>query len=137
VKLPQSNWSFWIIPIALFIFFSHAIIVSKDLPDTDPDGKAGFKNFAAAYGVKATQRFVVLSVIATFIIYVYLLANHVFSIISLPFAIIGTFLPLRNISKPIEQITDRYLVYQRVIPASLFYSIALILGTFAMLFIPW
>jgi len=137
VKPPQVDWPFWIVPIALFIFFSHAIIVSKDLPDIDPDGKAGFKNFSAAYGLKATQRFVVLSVVATFIIYVYLLATHVFSIISLPFAILGTFLPLRNISKPLEQITDRYLIYQRVIPASLFYSIALILGVFAMLFIPW
>lgn len=128
---------FWIIPIALYIFFSHAINVCKDLPDIDADRKAGFNTFPMAYGVKTTQRFVILSTVATVIIYVYLLANHVFSIVSLPFAIIGTFLPLRNLSKPPEQITDRYLIYHRVIPASLFYSIALPLGVFAMLFTPW
>jgi len=137
VKPPQSDWPFWTIPIALFIFFSHAIIVSKDLPDIDPDREAGFDNFSIAYGVKTTQRFVISCTVATFIIYVYLLANRVFSIVSLPFATVGTLLPLRNLSKPLEQLTDRYLVYQKVIPASLFYSIALILGVFAMLFMPW
>jgi len=137
VKPVQTNWPFWIIPTALYIFFSHAIIVSKDLPDMDPDRKAGFENFSTAYGIKTTQRFVISSAVVAFIIYVYLLANHVFSIISLPFAIIGAFLPLRNLSKPLEQITDRRLIYQRVVPASLFYSIALTVGVFAMLFTPW
>jgi len=136
-KPALSNWSFWIVPIALYVFFSHAIIVSKDLPDMDPDRKAGFDNFAMAYGVKTTQRFVILSTLATFIIYICLLANHVLSIISLPFAIIGTLLPLRSLSKPLEQLTDRYLIYQRVVPASLLYSIALVLGVFGMLLMPW
>jgi len=136
-KPAQSDWSFWIIPMTLYILFSHAILVSKDLPDIDPDRKAGFDNFAIAYGVKTTQRFVILCTLASFIIYVYLLASHVFSVISLPFAIIGTILPLRSLSKPLEQITDRYLIYQRVMPASIFYSIALVLGVFGMLFMPW
>ena len=137
VKPPQSNWPFWIIPIAVYIFFSHAIIVSKDLTDMDADRAAGLKNFSMGYGVKTTQRFVILNAVIAFVTYLYLLAGHVFSIISLPFAIVGVLLPLRNLSRPLEQITDRYLIYQRVIPASLFYSIALISGTFAMLFIAW
>jgi len=137
VKTPQSNWPFWIIPIALFIFFSHAIIVSKDLPDIDPDRRAGFNNFSTAYGIKTTQRFVILSAVIAFMVYVYLLANHVFSTVSLPFAIIGVLLPLRNLSKPLEQLTDRRLIYQKVIPSSIFYSIALVLGVFAKLFVPW
>lgn len=137
VKPPQVDWPFWIVPIALFIFFSHAIIVSKDLPDIDPDRRAGFNNFSTAYGIKTTQRFVILSAVIAFMVYVYLLANHVFSTVSLPFAIIGVLLPLRNLSKPLEQLTDRRLIYQKVIPSSIFYSIALVLGVFAKLFVPW
>jgi len=136
-KPPQPDWSFSIIMIALFIFFSHAINVIKDLPDIDPDRKVGFNNFSVTYGMKATQRFVVLCTVASIIIYVYLLASRVFSIVSIPFAVAGTLLILRNLSKPIEQLTDRHLVYHKVIPATLFYSIALILGVFAMLFSPW
>jgi len=137
VKPSESNWPFWIILIALYILFSHAVNNSKDLPDMDPDRKAGFKNFSIAYGVKTTQRFLIFSAVVTVIIYICLLAGRVFSIISLPFAIIGAFLHLNNLSKPLEQITDRYLIYQRVIPGSIFYSIALVLGVLGMLFIPW
>jgi len=136
-KPSESNWPFWIILIALYIFFSHAVNNSKDLPDMDPDRKAGFKNFSIAYGVKTTQRFLIFSAVVTVIIYICLLANRVFSIISLPFAIIGAFLHLNNLSKPLEQLLDRRVIYQRVIPGSLFYSIALVLGVFGMLFISW
>lgn len=136
-KPTQSNWPLSIILIAAYIFFSHGVNNSKDLPDMDPDRKAGFSNFSIAYGVKGTQRFVISCAVATFIIYIYLLASHVFSIVSLPFAITGAFLQLRNLSKPLGQLTDRRLIYQRVIPGSMFYTIALILGTLAMLFMPW
>jgi len=136
-KPSQSNLPFWIILVALYIFFSHAVNNSKDLPDMDPDRKAGFKNFSIAYGVKSTQRFLFFSAIVTVIIYIFLLASRVFSIISLPFAIVGAFLHLNNLSKPLEELTDRRLIYQRVIPGSLFYSIALIIGVLGMLFMPW
>ncbi len=109
----------------------------KDLPDIEPDRKAGFRNFSIAYGIKTTKRVVILSTLISFFLYIYLFVTHDFSIVGLPFAVIGVFLPLRGLSKPTGQITDRRLIYQEVIPASLFYSIALILGVLGRLLIPW
>ncbi|MCW4033384.1 MAG: UbiA family prenyltransferase [Candidatus Bathyarchaeota archaeon] len=137
VKPTNLSLPFWVFPIALFIFFSHAIIISKDLPDMKSDREYGFRTFALVYGVRTTQRFIILSIILSLIIYLYLLVIGIFSIISLPFAIIGAILPLKNISKPLNQLTDRHLIYQKVIPGSLFYSISLILGLAGKLVIPF
>jgi len=126
-------FQWWIWVFALFILGANGIMVCKDIPDVESDRHAGMMNFTQAYGIEVTRWFVIAMALLTLASGLVLTAIHVVSIIGLVFVILGTVLALTTMAKPAERLKDRQTIYQRLPPASILYTLGILVGAITML----
>lgn len=122
----------WIWVFGLFVLGANGIMVSKDIPDVESDRHAGMRNFTQAYGIEVTRWFVIVMASIALVSGLVLAIIRMISLIGLVLIILATILAITTMMKPAEKLKERRTIYQRLPPASILYTLGILIGTMTL-----